>query len=100
LLATLEIVATVMASPYTLEIIHKCLLECCPTFNGFWSKSLELGYRNRLECHWKKDSLDIIAIPCEFDGVGVDTEPLLWFSLAVTLLEVSWFELVWEGNNF
>lgn len=69
LLATSKFMPGAWPSKYTVKVFNEHPLEILPTVHRVKFNFVKVGERSRLECHWKEESLVIIASSCEFHGL-------------------------------
>jgi hypothetical protein len=68
-----------------LEVVDEDLLEPLPGVNGVAAEALQPGEQRRVQSHRKVDDFGDVRAPCDLNGRGVTTEPLLRGLLAVVL---------------
>jgi hypothetical protein len=78
-------VTSTCASDRSLEVVDEDLLEPFPGVNRVAAETLQPCERRRVQSHRKVDDLGDVGAPCDFNGRGVATQPLLRSLLAVVL---------------
>jgi hypothetical protein len=77
-----KIVMSTCTSDRSLEVVDEDLLE---SLLGVAAEALQPGERRRVQSHRKVDDFGDVQAPCNLNGRGVTTEPLLRGLLAVVL---------------
>jgi hypothetical protein len=80
-----KIVTSTCTSDRSLEVVDEDLLESLPGVDGVAAEALQPGERRRVQSHRKVDDFGDLRAPCDLNGRGVTTEPLLRGLLAVVL---------------
>jgi hypothetical protein len=80
-----KILASTCKSDRSLEVVDEDLLEALPGVDGVAAEALQPGERCRVQSHRKVDDFGDVRAPCDLNGCGVATEPLLRSLLAVVL---------------
>jgi hypothetical protein len=80
-----KIVTSTCASNRSLEVVDEDLLEPLPGVDGVVAETLQPCERRRVESHREVDNLGDVRAPCDLNGRGVATQPLLRSLLGVVL---------------
>jgi hypothetical protein len=80
-----KIVMSTCTSDRSLEVVDEDLLEALPGVDGVAAEALQPGERRKVQSHQKVDDFGDVRAPCNLNGCGVATEPLLRSLLAVVL---------------
>jgi hypothetical protein len=80
-----KIVTSTYTSDRSLEVVDEDRLESLPGVDGVAAEALQPGERRRVQSHRKVDDFGDVRAPCDLNGCGVATEPLLRGLLAVVL---------------
>jgi hypothetical protein len=80
-----KIMTSTCTSDRSLEVIDEDLLEALPGVDGVAAEALQLGERRRVQSHQKVDDFGDVRAPCNLNGRGVTTEPLVRGLLAIVL---------------
>jgi hypothetical protein len=92
LLTLSTIVTSTYTSNHSLEVVDEDLLEALPGVNGVVAEALQPSETRRVKSHREVDDFGDIRTPCDLNGRGVATEPLLRGLLAVVLGDADRFE--------
>jgi hypothetical protein len=95
LLALGEIVSSTCTGNRPLEIVDEDLLKSFPGVDGVAAEALQPSERCRIQSHREVDDFGDIRAPCDLNGRGVTTEPLLGSLLAVILGDADRLEALW-----
>jgi hypothetical protein len=87
-----KIVTSTCTSDRSLKVVDEDLLEALPGVDGVAAEALQLGERRRVQSHQKVNDFGDVRAPCDLNGRGVTTEPLLRGLLAVVLGDVDRLE--------
>jgi hypothetical protein len=80
-----KIMMSTCTSDRSLEVVDEDLLEALLGVDGVAAEALQPGERCRVQSHRKVDNFDDVRAPCDLNGHGVTTEPLLRGLLAIVL---------------
>jgi hypothetical protein len=80
-----KIVTSTCTSDRSVEVVDEDLLESLPGVDGVAAEALQPGERRRVQSHRKVDDFGDVRAPCDLNGCGVTTEPLLRGLLAIVL---------------
>jgi hypothetical protein len=80
-----KIVTSTCTSDCSLEVVDEDLLEALPGVDGVAAEALQQGEQRRVQSHRKVENFGDVRAPCDLNGRGVTTEPLLRGLLAVVL---------------
>jgi hypothetical protein len=95
LLTLSKIVTSTCTSNCSLEVVDEDLLEVLLGVNFVVAEAFQPSERRRVQSHREVDDFGDIQTPCDLNGRGVATEPLLRSLLAVVLGDVDRFEALW-----
>jgi hypothetical protein len=90
-----KIVSSTCTGNRSLEIVDEDLLKSFPGVDGVAAEALQPSERCRIQSHREIDDFGDIWAPCDLDGRGVATEPLLGSLLAVVLGDTDRLEALW-----
>jgi hypothetical protein len=80
-----KIVTSTCASNRSLEVVNEDLLEPLPGVDRVVAEALQPRERRRVQSHREVDNLGDVRAPCDLNGRGVATQPLLRSLFAVVL---------------
>jgi hypothetical protein len=80
-----KIVTSTCSSDFPLEVVDEDLLEPLPGVDRIVAEALQPRKRRRVQSYRKVDDLGDVGAPCDFNGGGVATQPLLRSLLAIIL---------------
>jgi hypothetical protein len=92
LLTLSKIMTSTCTSNRSLEVVDEDLLEALPGVDRVVAEALQPSEWRRVQSHREVDDFGDIRPPCDLNGRGVATEPLLRGLLAVVLGEANRFE--------
>jgi hypothetical protein len=95
LLTLSKIVTSTRVGNCSLEVIDEDPLEPLPGVDGVTAEALQPGERHRVQSHREIDNFGDVGTPCNLNGRGVATKPLLRSLLTVVLSDADRFEALW-----
>jgi hypothetical protein len=90
-----KIVSSTCTGNRSLEIVDEDLLKSFPGVDGVAAEALQPSERCRVQSHREVDDFGDVGAPCDLNGRGVATEPLLGSLLAIVLGDTDWLEALW-----
>jgi hypothetical protein len=90
-----KIMTSTCTSDRSLEVVDEDFLESLPGVDGVVAEAFQPRERRRVQSHREVDDFGDVRTPCDLNGHGVATEPLLRSLLAVVLGDADRFEALW-----